>query len=378
MTQNQRPRDLLANAMEEYISFKSMTSWKSTSSRAANASTLRNFIRALSRQLQRDPLTDDLEDALVMKTISERWPETGTTTTHGASFSRVQQFANWIVASGYQTGSLRVFLASAQPRSVQPEVTFLTRDEARRTFDAVHPYAPCHAYLVWIAFLLARRPAEMQRLKVGDYDPTRSKDAPHGTYTYTETKAHKGRIKVRLTSSQRDAIEAWLTEYRENVGVKSLRPSWYMFPGAVSAGESAKGRRRMRRLMPESPIVNISQTFARAYKEAGVYEKGKAGHAARRGGATDDHDALEEAGVADPIQHIQRKLGHTDRRVTTRYVRRSEGERKTWEALQMVDDIRAGKISQPEPDTEGINESGDTTGEELAKVIQLPFGRRGA
>jgi integrase len=369
-------RELLANALDTYITFKQgVRDWKTPNTVKGNVNTLRLFLRVLAKHLGREPLTSDMGDETVIRLIEGLWPDHGTTQTHATSYGRIKTFAKWLLSNQYETGPLFT-LVGKSPVVPKVETKFLSQAEAIETFKVVHDYSPKDAHMVWIAFLLARRPAEMGRLRIGDYDPKAKKDSPYGTYTYAETKNHKGRIKVRLTSSQQKAIEAWLEEYRQLMGVSKLASSWYMFPRSVGAGKAEKGERRARRHFPEEPISSVSEVFSRAYKAANVYEYWKAGHSARRGGATYLHDKLEDAGVPDPLQHIQRVLGHGDRRTTAIYIQKEEGARATWEALQKLDDME--QAPQQETDVSVTDESTAYTGETLATVVYPEFGRKRA
>lgn len=374
-------REILSTALQNYISYKVKTrGWKSNASIETTTSTLNIFVREMDKSLGRPALTDDLTDEVVISLIHARWPDNGRSKTHYVNYARIKSFVGWLAASQYHVGTVSVFLGTT-PEAPQTEVEFLTREEAELTFATVHPYAPRDAHLVWIAFLLWRRPAEMARLRVGDINLKPRHGADHGTYTYTETKGHKGRITELLTSSQREALEAWLEEYRTIMGVKKLSHDWYLFPQAVGVGIPDEiTRKRPRRLVPEYPMKEVHRVYSNAFKDAGVYRRWKAGHSARRGGATDGFDALEDAGIPDPLKHIQRRLGHTKRETSSIYIRKDEGKLKTHKAFQLVDDIRSGKTSSPqaEPVKQDSEQLSDDTPGEMAKIIHLPFGRKRA
>lgn len=369
-------RDLLANALEAYFAFKTETrGWASRATIETVTSTLRKFATELTKRLGRDPLTTDLNDQLVISTIERCWPRDNATNTYSICYGRIKAFARWLLEEKYETGSLRVLINTAVKPPEETRVHFLTLDEVNKVFETVHPYAPRDAHLVRVAFLLSRRPSEMGRLRIRDYNPKPTGDCPHGTYTYTETKANRGRIVEPLRKPQREAIEAWLAEYRKLAGVEKLPGDWYLFPASSATGPALTGTKRLRRLYPTEPIRRISMAFANAYKDAGVYVRGAGGHAARRGGADYDLDLLERAGIPDATTHVQRKLGHQRVTTTLRYVRKDLAKRRSFRAFEQAD---AFAESQNETVTNDINESTGETGETLAKVIRMPFGRRGA
>jgi integrase len=372
----------LADAIDEYLKAKSQSVWSPTGSTYGNASsTLRIFLRCLRDRLGREPLTTDLEDDNVFGVISSRWPVTGTTKTHNVNYARVKAFARWLQATRHDSGVLTVFLEH-KPKAPELDVTFIEREEMQKVIDTIYPYAPRDARLIQLSYELSRRAGEMVMLKVKDLQLKRTTvDAPHGTYTYTQRKTGGDRKTTRLTASQRELILTWLSEYESLVGEKP-KDEWYLFPASIGTGTAVRGQRRPRRLIPTEYIREPSPVWKNALKDAGVYSRGKGSHAGRRGSLTEDYYAMREAGIVDPIPHLQQKAGHGSRKTTEGYIRMKEAERQSFEALQQIDDIRTGRVqapaSQPETDVAVTDESTDDSGETLATVVYPAFGRKRA
>ncbi|MEU8317084.1 hypothetical protein AB0C33_01835 [Nonomuraea sp. NPDC048881] len=365
----------LVAAVDEYMRIKSLGSWSKTgSSTACIRSTLNVFTRELEKRLKRSAYTTDLTDETVMGIIHDRWPNDGIKTTHAGQWGRIKTFIRWLAVSGYQVGPLHAFLGT-RPVRPKPQVSFMFAEEEAKVFDSTYAYSPKDAWLIRIGYLLRRRAGELGAMKVGDFKPKPTPDAPHGTYTFTNFKAKNGRKTLRLTTSQREAFDGWLADYERLVGQKPLA-DWYMFPNSKGDGKVTPGKKRGRRLLPEEPIKDLPRIWREAFKEAGVYSRWKASHAGRRGGLTDLFYALEEAGVSDPMQHVQRTADHSDRRVTAGYIQMDEGERKTHDALQLVDDIRAGRAPAPsQTEQRDERQSATHTGENMAEVIHVRFGQ---
>lgn len=350
----------LGEVLAYYIEKKTGTAWKSPDTIKNNVSALRLFLEVVKETAKIDPDIEDVDDVLVCHAVEHRWPNTGTTTTYSVNHGRVKAFFNWSIKRGYKFGDLENFLGET-PKNPDIEKTFTSQED----IDKAVPYLTSigdyrRATILEFQFETHRRGGELVTMQVKDVDLKPRADAPHGVYWFKEHKESKVRHRMELLEREAEILSLWLEEYRKLMGVEKLDSEWYLWP-AVHAVGGAPGRKET---IPTRAIVNHTYLFRTIWKEVNLYRKGKAGHSNRRGGMSVMYEAMESAGVPDPIAHIMQRSLHQSRSSAEGYIDRN-GKRQRSNAIYAQ--IKKGRNTPPAQETP----EPAVTAQEGGKVIEF-------
>lgn len=315
--------------------------WKSDATVKSNRSTLNCLLRQVTSIYGIDPPLEEIASPLLFTAVERQWPKKGENSGYATQYNKVKSLIKWANRRGYKLGDVEGFLSNVEtPPDIKKHYT--DREEVEMTTRILLNEGEYrNARMVQFHFESMRRGGELADMKVGDVDFTATPDAPHGEYWYTAHKTDRGRQRVVLTESEAEILKVWLAEYEELLG-EPLRPEYFLFPSREPVGLGHYGGRRALRILPHRQISDHSRIFASAWKAAGVYKVGKAGHANRRGRMTEAYNALDEAGEANPIDLIMPRSGHTSPDVARAYIDKGAQKGKSDKALMALDAARRG------------------------------------
>lgn len=282
----------LSQVIAVYIDNRSKTTWKSHNTRKTVISILRSLSEAIKERLHFDPETSEVDDVLVWAAINSRWQEGNSTWPN--TLNKIRSFFKWATTRGYEFGDMASIL---EYKVKQPDIEkhYVTERELEHLLSVLWEHKRYRDWAcIGFAFASHRRSIEVCNLQWKDVDFTPRSDAPYGVYWFTETKTHQGRKMLDLLEEEASYLKEWKKLYEREVG-SEVEPSWYIFPTREN------GTGRIRRIRPEIPVADRSHLFREAFRLAGIWTKGKAGHALRRGGMEEVFQDLTEAGVDDPI-----------------------------------------------------------------------------
>jgi site-specific recombinase XerD len=324
--------------------------WRSHHSVIQNKSTLRTFAARVREIYGTSPGIKEIEAPLILKAIDRQWPENGKRSTHRVMTDRVKAFFNWAVSNGYCADDQVLGITTYRPEMPELDTKFATEEDIEKTFSTLTARGEYRdAYMIVLSRLFFRRGGEVVGIMVGDIDLSPQSGAPNGVYWFTEEKAHRGRQRIVLLKRDKEALEAYLKWYESEIG-RPLEEDDFLFPHRVSAGGTVrKGEKRKMRLLPKVPITSHTRIYSEGFKEAGVYEWGKAGHACRRGGMDEAYEELKAAGYADPIPLIMQRSRHKKRETAERYIRKNRLQVESDEAFLSLDARRSVSVN-PEPE----------------------------
>lgn len=337
----------LPEAIIRYVNYKVDNKiWTSHTTVKNDTAALDALAREVSAIYGCDPYLSDIESPLILKAIDRRWPNTGKTTTHKVSTGRVKALFSWLVKRGYVDSEKVDALLAYNPEKPDIEKKYASQEDVEKTFAVLKARGKNRdAYLVALTFWMMRRGGEMVRLSVGDIDFTPTADEPHGHFWYVEGKGKRGRQRVMLRWQAKKLLEEYLAWYAAEIG-RPLEDDDFLFPRYIVNGVKAGiGGRSLVVMRPKIPILEHDEIYRDAWKAAGVYESKKGGHACRRGGMSDAFEKLDEAGYADPIEHIMALSGHKSRAVAEAYI---DKDAKRLRAQRAFNDIDAPTAPKPE------------------------------
>lgn len=347
----------LSELINIYIAKRSGVHWKTKNSIRSNTSTLMVFLAALKA----DPILEDVDDRLVLTVINSRWTQGNST--YPQAYGRIRTFLRWASSRGYPLGEIEG-ITEVTVSVPDLEKVYLTYPEMLRTVKVAKERKNYRdAGVVEFAYWSHRREAEIFGMKRKDVDFSPRPGAPHGVYWFTETKASKGRQMLDLLEEEANCLKEWLDQYEQAIG-EEVPPMAYLFPARYACGKSVKGEGRPTKLLPFVGVTAQSDVFALAYRAAGVYEKRKAGHAARRGGEEDTWVALNEAGVDDPVGVIMERSKQS-RSTVELYLNRKASAERSRKAYTLISQKRKEAQEPTEVDTR------DEEGQTGARVIRL-------
>lgn len=354
---------LITDVLNEYYEYGCRNRWTGRT-QVTQKSFLKRFTEEFTRLHPEARYTADLNADKILEVLKKALPRDVGKSTHAQITGKTKAMVKWVMAR-YQVGDMSALL-EYNPKEPTLDKKYLTEEEMEKCFAvAISKGNYRDAYLLKLAYFLYRRGVEMRDLKVGDIDLRSTPRSPYGKYQWVDTKGGAGRKTWNLEEREQKLIQEWLEIYPTLFGVTELKPTDYLFCRRRWDARSAKGRPDTYRHWQGEWIGDYTHLMRPLYEDAGVYERGKGFHATRRGSMEEDYNHFIDAGIEDPIPHLQAKASHSTPEQTRKYLNRQAAQDRAEKAFMGL------RSAPPSP-----KESQETPQEESSNVVQFAALRR--
>lgn len=266
-----------------------------------------------ARQLWGDILVSSVTPAHIDHLFGHYgWKES----TRNLYLSYLRQFFTWARRSGFMGKDADPTIGWRSVKVPKEDRLRIPLDEFPDVLDAAtHPRDRAVCAVGLFTFL---RGSEIRHLRIRDLDL----DAGTLAVYRSKTKEHDN---LPVSSELHEEMTRWLAWYRADQGF--LQQDWYLVPAkwpAKTGYDRETGKifvtDEPAPLKPEVPIHKPYAAVQRSLVRLGYDPLGQGEHTLRRSGARALADSLREQGFDGALMRVAAMLGHTDVRITQRYI----------------------------------------------------------